>query len=195
MSQAGRLWENPGMHTIDLVILVAVLIGLVRGVMTGGVRQVLSFGGILLAFIVAARTTDGLGRRLAEGLGVSEALAPVIGFALVFLIIQGIAYGLARMIEKGLEAVKLGVLDKALGGGIGVFKASLVVSLVLFLGSYIGVPRQEVRDASLFYRTVYPVLPATWEFITGNLPKVKEAAEQAADSLIVDPVINNPEDN
>ena len=43
------------MNTIDLVILVVVLIGLVRGVMTGGIRQILSFGGIFLAFIIIAR--------------------------------------------------------------------------------------------------------------------------------------------
>ena len=183
------------MNTIDLIILVVVLIGLVRGIMTGGIRQVLSFAGIFLAFIIAARTTDGLGRRLAEGLGVSETLAPIIGFALVFLIIQGIAYGLARTLEKFLEAIKLGALDKVLGGGIGVFKATLVISLVLFLASYVGIPNKETRDASVFYRTVYPVLPATWEFVTGRLPKIKEAAEDAADSLIVNPGEIKSEDN
>ncbi len=174
------------MHTIDLIILVVVLIGLVRGIMTGGIRQVLSFVGIFLAFIVAARTSDGLGRTLAEGLGVGESLAPIIGFALIFLIIQGVAYGLARMLEKFLETIKLGALDKILGGGIGVFKAALVVSLVLFLGGYVGIPNKETREASVFYKTVYPIMPATWEFVTGRLPKMKEAAEDAADSIIVD---------
>ncbi|MEM8488791.1 MAG: CvpA family protein [Bacteroidota bacterium] len=174
------------MHTIDLIILVVVLIGLVRGIMTGGIRQVLSFTGIFLAFIVAARTSDGLGRRIAEGIGISESLAPIVGFAVIFLIIQGLAYGLARMLEKFLETIKLGALDKILGGGIGVFKASLMVSLVLFLGGYVGIPNKETREASVFYNTVYPIMPATWEFVTGRLPKMKEAAEDAADSLIDD---------
>lgn len=175
------------MHTIDLIILVGVLIGLVRGVMTGGIRQVLSFAGIFLAFIIAAKTTDSLGSSLAEGLGVPESMAPIIGFALVFLLVQGIAYGIARMLEKFLKAIKLGALDKVLGGGIGVFKSALVISLVLFLGNYVGIPNQETRDSSVFYRTVYPVLPATWEFVTGRLPKIKRAAEAATDSLIVNP--------
>lgn len=182
------------MNTIDLVILVVVLIGLVRGIMTGGIRQVLSFTGIFLAFIIAAKTTDSLGRGLAEGLGISENLAPVIGFALVFLLIQGIAYGLARLLEKFLKAIKLGVLDKALGGGIGVFKSALVVSLVLFLGNYVGIPNKEVRESSLFYRTVYPILPATWEFVTGRLPKVRDATDEAVDSLIVDPIEGESEE-
>ena len=175
------------MNTIDLVILVVVLIGLVRGVMTGGIRQILSFAGIFLAFIIAAKTTAGLGSRLAEGLGIPENLAPIVGFALVFLLIQGIAYGLARLLKKFLDAIKLGVLDKVLGGGIGVFKSTLVVSLVLFLGGYVGIPNKEVRESSLFYRTVYPVLPATWEFVTGQLPRVREATEDAVDTLIVEP--------
>lgn len=187
------------MHTIDLIILVVVLIGLVRGIMTGGIRQVLSFTGIFLAFIVAARTSDGIGRRIAEGVGISESLAPIVGFAVIFLVIQGLAYGLARMLEKFLETIKLGALDKILGGGIGVFKAALLVSLVLFLGGYVGIPNKQTRDASLFYNTVYPIMPATWEFVTGRLPKMKEAAEDAADSLIVDPDTETeqapPEDN
>ena len=82
--------------------------GLVRGVMTGGIRQVLSFAGIFLAFIIAAKTTEWLGRRLADGLGVSDTLAPILGFALVFLLIQGIAYGLARLLEKFLQGHQAG---------------------------------------------------------------------------------------
>ena len=54
------------MNTIDLIILVAVLIGLVRGVITGGIRQVFSFAGIFLAFIIAAKANASIGAFIAE---------------------------------------------------------------------------------------------------------------------------------
>ena len=171
------------MNTIDLVILVVVLIGLVRGLMTGGIKQVLSFAGIVIAFLIAAKTTAPVGDFLSDVFNMSERLAPIVAFAVVFLIIQGVAHGLARLLVKFLKTIKLGVLDKVLGGGIGALKATLVFSLVLMLGGYVGLPDEETREDSMFYNTVHQVLPATWEFVTGKLPHARKAAEDAVDTL------------
>ena len=171
------------MNTIDLITLIVVIFGLFRGYTTGGIRQILSFAGIFIALIIAARSTESLGGMLAERWGLSEALAPVVAFALVFFVIQLVAYGVARLLKSALKAVKLGALDNVLGAGIGGFKALLVVSLVLFGARYLGLPSKDMRDQSALYNTVYAILPATWNFVAGNIPKIQdlEDEEQPAD--------------
>ena len=162
------------MNTIDLITLVAVGIGLFRGFTTGGIRQILSLAGIVVALVVAARTTEALGAKLSEWWQLSDAIAAIVAFMLVFFAIQLIAFGVARLVEAFLKAVKLGILDKVLGAGVGGFKAVLVLSLLFFGARYLGIPNREAREASLFYESVYAILPATWEFVAGRLPRIHE---------------------
>ena len=182
------------MNTIDLIIVVAVIFGLFRGFTTGGIRQVLSFAGIFVALVVAARSTEGLGGFLVER-GVSETLAPILAFAIVFFVIQLIAYGLARLLKSFLKAIKLGILDGVLGAGIGGFKAVLVISLVLFGARYIGLPNKEARDGSLFYETVYSILPATWNFVAGRIPRIQDLEEEEEAPAVEDQLLDTEQDS
>jgi membrane protein required for colicin V production len=161
------------MNTLDLVILVVVLIGLARGFATGGIRQILSLAGVVLALLVSARLTSSIGERVAEMLGVSDSLAPIASFVVTFFVIQAAVFGLSRLLEKFLKALQLGILNRVLGGALGGFKAVLVVSLVLFVARFVGMPGQEAQQGSMLYGLVYPILPASWEFVAGRVPAVR----------------------
>lgn len=173
------------MNTLDLVILVVVLVGIVRGLSTGGIKQVLSLAGVVIAFIGAARLSTAFGDGIAGAIGVSERLAPIVSFVIVFFAIQLAAFGLGRLLETFLKTLKLGFLNNIAGAALGGFKAVLVVSLVLFLARFVGIPGQEVEDESVLYGVVSPILPATWKFVAGRVPDVRNA-QQAPEQEIID---------
>ena len=177
------------MNTIDLITLIVVIYGLFRGFTTGGIRQVLSLAGIFVALVIAARSNESLGNMLADSWGLSDALAPIVAFAVVFFVIQLIAYGAARMLKTFLKAINLGVLDGILGAGIGGFKAVLVLSLVLFGARYIGMPDKEAREGSFFYETVHAILPATWNFVAGRVPSIQDLEEDEEEMPETDPEV------
>ena len=118
------------MEGLDLLILAVLLVGLARGVSTGGIKQVLGLAGVVLAFIAAAQFMQPAGERLVRAFGVGEHYAPAIGFDLIFLIVQGAAFLLARSLEKLLDSMELGFINRLFGGALGVFKGALLLSLL-----------------------------------------------------------------
>ena len=162
------------MVPIDFVILVILVIGIVRGVMTGGIKQILSIAGVILGLLLAVSLSQPLGNQLVEINWATEALAPAIAFVIIFFVVQAVVWVAAYFLRSVLEKIKLGALDKLFGGLVGGGKAILVVSLLLFLIRFIGVPAQEQRESSLFYDVVYPIMPATWNFIVGQAPDISD---------------------
>ena len=141
---------------------------------TGGIKQVLSFAGVVLGLLLAVSLSDWMSQQLVELNWAPEALAPALSFVIIFFIVQGLVLLVSHFLKSALESIKLGGLDKALGGIMGGGKAILVISLILFLVRFIGIPGEEQRESSLFYEIVYPILPTTWDYIVGNAPGLSD---------------------
>ena len=162
------------MVPIDFVILIVLVIGVVRGVFTGGIKQVLSIAGVIVGLLLAVSLSQPLSNILIERNWATEALAPALSFIIVFFAIQGVVLLVSYLLRSALEKIKLGALDKIVGGIIGGGKAVLIVSLLLFLIRFVGIPGEDQRESSLFYDIVYPIMPATWDFIVGQAPDVSK---------------------
>ncbi|HLA63972.1 MAG TPA: CvpA family protein, partial [Rhodothermales bacterium] len=126
--------------TLDLFILVVLAIGMVRGFMTGATRQLVSTVGALVAFVLAASLMGPVGDTVVQSLGASERTAPVVGFVVVFALVLGAAAAIGHMLRKGLEAVKLGGIDKLMGAGISGLKAALTLSVLLMVTAFSPLP-------------------------------------------------------
>ncbi len=160
------------MNSVDLVVVIIVSIGIGRGVSTGGIRQLLSLVGIVLAVLVAVRGTGSMSEQVSSLLGISNAFGLVVTFVTIFVFIQLAAYLLERILVSFLKTLNLNILNRVLGGFMGGFKALLFVSLLFFLMRFFGLPNEDTRDQSLFYESIYPILPATWEFVVGRVPNI-----------------------
>ena len=73
------------MNLLDLLILVGLTGGLIIGLRSGLIKQVLSFAGMLVAFVLSLHLMTPVGEMAAGSLGISEDIAPLVGFVLVFL--------------------------------------------------------------------------------------------------------------
>lgn len=162
------------MTTVDVIILILLVVGIVRGVLTGGIKQVLSFVGVVLGLLLAVSLSEPVSKKLVELNWSPEGLAPALSFIIIFFLVQGLVLIVTHFLKSVLEKIKLGGLDKALGGIMGGGKAILVISLILFLVRFIGIPGEEQRDSSFFYDIIYPITPATWDFVVGNAPELSD---------------------
>ena len=132
--------------------------------------QVFSFAGFITGVLIAASTSGFLQAHLSKLSFISETFAPLVAFILVFAVIQGAFAILAHIVEKFLRKIKLGVVDKILGGFVGGGKAVLVISLILFLAGYIGFPGKKIINDSALYSHVYPIMPSVWKSVAGAIP-------------------------
>lgn len=163
---------------LDWIILLVLAAGLVRGFTTGMVRQAISLVGQILAFLLAVQLMRPVGELVTESLGVSATLGPLLGFVTVFLAIQIVVYAIEKIVESIVGALKLGGVNRLLGGAFGAFKAAVVLSVAFLVVDFFDLPDSETRDTSTLYEPVAAVLPGAWDFVSERVPQVERLSEK-----------------
>ncbi|MFQ5571869.1 MAG: CvpA family protein [Rhodothermales bacterium] len=166
------------MNTLDLLILGALAGGLFMGYRSGLIKQVLSFVGLIVAFVLSLSLMQGVGAMAAGSLGISEKIAPLVGFVIVFLAVQVGVFALIRLAEGLVGVLRLTSLNRLLGGGVGAFKAALILSVVFLVLGYLGVPSEKTRERSAFYEPISTVMPAAWDYMASAFPQVEQISER-----------------
>lgn len=163
---------------LDWFILVILLGGLIRGYIVGAVRQVGSVIGLLAALLFSVEFMESVGDQIVASLGLSESLAPLAGFTVLFLGVYLLFVVLARLVEQVLNSLSLSVVNQFLGSAVGILKAALLLSLLFLVLAGLELPEEDTRNDSAFYRPVAQLLPRTIEATEGWVPSAKKAADQ-----------------
>ncbi len=165
------------MNWVDLVIVIGLGLGTARGFSTGAVRQITNIAGLAISFALAVQLMGEVGALVVESLPVSEQVAPLVGFVLVFLVAQVLFQALVRIIESLLDALRLTLANRLAGGVLGAFLAALVLSLGFLVLDPLGWPEAEDRREAAFYEPVAAVLPGTWGYAAARLPQLRQLSE------------------
>jgi membrane protein required for colicin V production len=118
------------MSGADWIILAVILISVVQAAAEGFFHAAFSMAGLVLAYLLAAWQYHRLSDWFAPNLK-SPWLGDIAGFLIIFLavlVLAGIAGKIARWAVK--EA-GLNIIDRVLGGALGLVRGALMVSVVL----------------------------------------------------------------
>lgn len=169
------------MSWLDILILLPLLIGLVRGLMKGLIVEISSIVAIILGFFGAKYWSAAFASWLMQQFDWSETACIVVAYALLF---AGIALGLnivARLLSKLFQKIQLGWLNRLLGGLFGTAKWGIViVALVLCvhnLDKQFQFIQPELREKSVVYTTLTPYAEKAWEEIKAQVETQKAQQE------------------
>ncbi len=163
---------------LDILIAAGLLLGLIRGFATGAVRQIMGLAGTVLSIVLAVEFMRPVGDAAGGLLGLGPQVALVVGFVLVFGAGQLVLRLLARLIETSLKVLRLGIVNRACGAVLGACKAALLLSVLFLALDFFRAPTQEHRAASTLYGPVAAFFPASWDFVAGMFPSVRELSER-----------------
>lgn len=163
---------------LDWFILFVVAGGLVRGFAVGAVRQIASLVGVLLAFLMSVQFMHPVGRAVADSIGLSDEIAPLVGFVVLFGGIWILGVAIARLVERMIDALSLTYLNRLVGSFVGAVKAVLLLSVLFLVLASFEMPGPDVRSESQLYEPVATALPKAWDATAGYLPAVKRVSEQ-----------------
>lgn len=166
------------LHFLDILILLALAFGVIRGFMTGAIRQVVTLVGTILAIILAVELMNPVGSAVGAAVGLSERFYPVAGLLAVFIVVQIAVLFAARALEGLIKVIKLNVLNRAAGAIVGLAKAALVLSIIFVALAFFNVPEEESREASVLYHPVSGVLPTAWDYASEQIPRVKSMTDR-----------------
>lgn len=163
------------MTTIDIIILIAIGAGAIRGFMKGFIRQLTSILGLIAGLLAAKALYASLAEKLCPVVTDSMTVAQVLSFIIIWIAVPLIFTVVASVLTKAMEVISLGWLNRFLGAGLGALKflllASLLICVIEFIDSDNHLINKTKKDASVLY---YPIEAFAGIFF----PAAKEVTQQ-----------------
>ena len=173
------------MNTIDLVFAILLLWAAYRGYSKGFIVQLATLAALLLGILGAVMFSDFTSGLIIKKFDVSGQYLPIISFAITFIVIVIAVHLLAKMINKLVDAIALGIVNRLLGVLFSVVKIAFVVSIILVLinkvdNKYNFIP-DDTKDNSLLYKPLSNFAPMIFPYL--NFEKIKEKLEEEEQKL------------
>lgn len=144
------------MNYIDIIILLILVYGAVRGFFKGLIVEVFTLLGLVLGVFLAMKYSVYAENVLRDFLNVSEPYLHPVGLAMTFLLVAVVTYLLGKMLTKLVDVIALGIPNKLLGMVFGVLKYFVLICFVLMitdsLNETFGFLKAETQEKSIFYR-------------------------------------------
>ena len=166
------------MSSLDIIITIVVGIGVLWGVKSGIVRQVLGIAGLVASIVLGFLYMEPVGAMVASLLTIEGNMAVLAGFGSVFLAVQLGFTIIIRIIQKMIGVLKLGLVDRMVGGVVGGFSASLFLSILFWFMLGMGVPAPTAQESSRFYSPVSEILPGAWDYAAKAFPDLEGLPER-----------------
>ncbi len=144
------------MNYIDIIILLFLIYGAVRGFFKGLIIEVFTLLGLVLGVFLAMRYSFYAENILRDFLNVSEPYLRPVGLGVTFLLVVIVTYLLGKMLTKLVDVIALGMPNKLLGMLFGLLKYFVLICFVLMitdsLNETFGFLKVETQENSIFYR-------------------------------------------
>ena len=175
------------MGYLDIIIVIVLLLGIVRGWHTGFILQATNLAGIVLAFVLAVIFMDSLGFLIETRLIDYPGLGTILAFLGIFIVVKvGITF-VSKSAKSFIDALHLGGFDDIAGGLVGGIKAGIVLSLIFVTIGYFRLPDQKAVQDSALYKPVYQLVPGAWSFIVDRsdaLDDIRDKVERRSEKSV-----------
>lgn len=155
------------MNVIDIIILLPIAYGVVRGLMKGFVQELTGLVAIVAAVFCTKLWAPNVAMWLSKYLTSSFAACQLIAWFVIFV---GVALSLhlaGKIISRLLSAISLGWLNRLVGAIFGAAKWVLVVSILLngvaLLDNRFHFLKPQVQEKSIAYEPIRKVAAIAWE--------------------------------
>lgn len=143
------------MNTLDIVILVLFIPGILRGMSKGLLEQAITLIGIVLSVYLAFKFSGAACAWLAQYLNVSQTVLNILGFAAVLVLVLLVVMFVAKFITAAVEKASLGWLNKVLGLVFSIAVSAMVIGLIIIMFDTVngkfGLVKSPVLQDSLLY--------------------------------------------
>lgn len=159
---------------IDLIFAVILVLAILKGYQRGLVIGLFSLVAVIIGLAAAMKLSTVVAGYIGKAVKVSEEWLPIVSFAVVFLIVLLLIRLGARAIEKAIEVVLLGWVNKI--GGIILFTAIYITvfSVLLFYAEQMKLLQADTIDKSVTYSFVQPWGPKAMNGFGSIVPIFKD---------------------
>jgi membrane protein required for colicin V production len=153
---------------IDVAFAILMILAIVKGLSKGFVVAVFSLLAFFIGLAAALKLSAVFAVKLQDSTNISGKWLPVLSFLIVFILVVLLVRLGARWIDKAVQFVWLGWLNRLLGVILYVILYTIIFSIFLFYAVQLNLIRQDTIDSSKAYGYIQPWGP----YVINSLGKV-----------------------
>lgn len=163
---------------IDIIFFALLFFACIKGLKKGFIVALFSVVAFIIGIAAALKLSAFVAAKLSENVEVSGKWLPVISFILVFLGVVLIVNLGAKLIQKAIEAVMLGWLNRIAGVVLYILIYTIIYSIFLFYAVQLHIIKEKAISASVMYPYIQPVGPKIIDSIGSVVPFFKDLFTQ-----------------
>ena len=151
------------MNTVDIVLGIFLLYGLVRGFFRGFLTELASLVGLIAGIYGAIHFSYYAGEFLSQHVDWDIEIINLASLAITFLIIIFVVSLVGKMLTKVADFAALGIVNKLLGAIFGLLKSAFVASVIIMFfvtsNKTLEFVETETLEESVLYEPVAVIAP------------------------------------
>lgn len=156
-------------NLLDIILLVPLLWFGYNGYKKGLIIEITSLAAFILGLFFAFYFSNFTARILKQYFTIDEKYMAAISFIVTFIGVLFIVLALGKILEKFIDILLLGFVNKLAGAVFGVLKGALFLSILIFVINYFNLShtiiKQEAIKKSIFYKPVESIAPALYSWL------------------------------
>lgn len=173
------------MNYIDYIIVILLVIAAVKGAVKGFVYEVASLIALIAGVWGAIKFSGATETYLVNRLNLTSQYIDVIAFIITFLLIIVLVHFIGKAIEKAVESISLGGLNRVLGLVFSVLKTAFILGILVVLIHKIDetisiIPEDDITE-SRFYEPLRGLAVSTFPFVQNLIEEMKEDRDENGD--------------
>lgn len=144
---------------IDIIFLVFIIIGVIKGIQRGFIVAIFSIIAIIIGLAAAMKLSTVAADYLKDSVNISARWLPVISFILVFLLVVILVRLGSNLLQKTVEIAFLGWVNRLAGAILYVLLYTIVFSVLLFFVEQLEIVKTDTIADSKVYPWVEPLGP------------------------------------
>ena len=143
------------MNTLDIILLVLLIPGVIRGISKGFLEQIISLAGIVLSVYLAYHFSEPVCTWLAQYITVSDTVLHVIGFSVMLIGVLIVVMLLAKLLTRVVNMASLGWVNRLLGFVFSLVVSALIISILIILFDTVNTKFELVKSPILTESVLY----------------------------------------
>lgn len=164
------------MNRLDIILIVAALLGAVRGYRRGFIVSVFSILALVAASFYGILLVDAIIKWLQRRCSIDAEWLPFIAFSIGFLAIFAAVKLIGHFIKKATEGTAFGgALDAPMGAALGILKIMFWASLIFWMVNSTHIADlKNYANGSLLYSSVAKLAPSLAKQMSALFPALHE---------------------
>lgn len=163
------------MNALDVIIIVVLLFGMVKGWMSGFFRQIASIAGVILGLLLATMLYITVGDWLAPQIGMVKGVARALAFILIWVGVPLALSIVAYFLTKTAETLCLDGINRLGGALVGGLKYVVFLSCVLNVGIWLQIMDKPENTKSHLYAPMTAISGVLFDYCADHF---REAAKE-----------------